>query len=132
MIKQTAGSWKPNDRAAYFQAISNSDISTLKYTTWVLIAVNELKGAKADGLAKLFDNGYRVLLDSGVYNLAADHARKNKITHDAALMTPVKQLHGFDKLMSNWKRIVDNYGDKLWGYIELAISSKYSQPSFNG
>ena len=113
-----------DDVAAYFQAVTELKPETKNYTTWILIAVNEMKGKKIDQLSSMFEHGYKILLDSGVYSLAASHARKNKVTHDTALTTPLKQIEGFESLMTNWKRVVDEYGNRLWGYIELDIGGR--------
>ncbi len=124
MAKQTAGCWDADDSAAYFQAVNELKVETKNYTTWILIAVNEMKGKKAEQLPLMFKNGYKVLLDSGVYNLAASHAKKNKISHDKALTTPLEEIDGFESLMLHWKRIVNVHGNDLWGYIELDIGGR--------
>lgn len=88
---------------------------------YILIAVNELKTARDMACLEgwLDDPQKRVFLDSGIYNLAMEHARKHAVSHDEALGLAPDEIDGFDVLFERYVELVTKHADKLWGYIEL-------------
>lgn len=85
-----------------------------------LVAVNDLYGDGGDRvLDTLIGRGHKVLLDSGVFNLTNDYMRSTGCSMDEALTVAPDQMPGFDRLFDRYVEIVDKYGDRLWGYIEL-------------
>lgn len=118
-MKETEGRWSVKDAGTYFFATGHK-IEVHPWNDSWLYAVNHLD-EDASLIADKLDAGGRVLLDSGVFSLAAAYARTHKVTHDEALAVPVDQLDGFDALMAKWKKIVRANRDRLWGYIEIDL-----------
>ena len=125
-MKKTGGNFDPKDKHIYFLA---SNHSTLKHVVdqakYMLIAVNELKSQSAlDHLEKFLDKGIKVFLDSGVYSVAMEHAKKNNLSHNEALRVPLHELEKFPWLYDLYCQIVERFGDRLWGYIEIDLGGK--------
>jgi hypothetical protein len=70
-------------------------------------------------LVDMIEAGVRVLLDSGVYIITQEHARRHNVSMDVALALAPDQIDGFEDLWSAFTRVVGRYGDQLWGYVEL-------------
>lgn len=120
-IRRTGGRWTRDDGNVYFIA---SDVDSLlqgaQANRFLLIAVNELEGAgDIDQIERWCDQGKRVFIDSGVFNLANGHAKAHDMTMDAALSMPPEKLDGFNKLFDDYCRVLDRCGEKVWGYIEI-------------
>lgn len=87
---------------------------------YVLIAVNELKSdSDMELLEELIGRGFKVFLDSGIFNLTNEHARKYDVAMDDALALAPTEIEGFEKLWDRYIDIVTRYADGLWGFIEL-------------
>lgn len=86
-----------------------------------LVAINEiaLGGDDLPSLKKIIDQGDNVFIDSGVFNLTMEHARKHNVHMDEALSIPPAQLDGFDKLFGKYVEIIGQLKDTCWGYIEI-------------
>lgn len=87
MIKRTGGRWDPQEDVCYFLANS---METLQWAVGrakhQLIAINEITGEKAlETLQGWIADGHLLLIDSGVFNLANEHARRNKVPLEQAL-----------------------------------------------
>lgn len=116
---RTAGVWSLADAPVYFIAGTKSNLREVQdYVESMLVAVNEL-GETDTLLEEVLGRGKRVLLDSGVFALSTTHAKAHDLTMDQALSTPPAEVDGFDALLAKWRRYVDTYGDRLWGYIEI-------------
>jgi hypothetical protein len=122
-VKQTSGgSYDPLDRHVYFFASFPSYIYDLDttITPHVLVAVNELKSEEE---IKVFDelikSGKKVMLDSGIFNLANAHAHRHGMTHNEALNLAPTDIDGFDSLYDRYCSIITKYKDQLWGAVEL-------------
>lgn len=115
-MKATGGGlFDPQDRGIYFAAGSSQ-----VYPKHMLIAVNDLpSGDYHKHLEGLLDAGYIVFLDSGIFNLTNEHKRATGCTMDEALALAPEEINGFDELFDKYTRIVSDFGDRLWGYIEL-------------
>lgn len=85
----------------------------------VLVAVNELSSPKSLDLMDRLCDTRKVLLDSGIFNLAMTHARKHETSHDVGLSMPPEEIDGFDALWERYGEVVQRFGDRLWGAIEL-------------
>lgn len=125
-VKKTGGgTFDREAKQIYFIASNPStfkffDGKTYNYNR--LIAVNELKEDVHDEFFhKMVTEPGRVFLDSGVFSLAAHHAKKKGISHDEGLKTPLAEIEGFDDLYERYCMLVTQYEDKLWGYVELDI-----------
>lgn len=121
MIRTGGKTFDPSDRFCYFIA-SNPDRQQwgARMHSHILVAVNELRGDK--NLAYLdtwVDAGCSLLLDSGIFNLTMEHSRAHNVSMDVALTLAPDEIDGFDDLMASYLNIIDRYGDRAWGYIEL-------------
>ena len=72
-----------------------------------------------DGLHRLIDDGVKVLLDSGVFWLATRHRKKMDISMEESIGLPPDQLDGYDWLWDRYVALVKEFGDKVWGYVEV-------------
>lgn len=126
-VKQTSGGrFDPADRYVYFLATNPSTLALLaeppepRLAEYTLCAVNELDGAaQRRAFEELLRSGSRVLLDSGIFNLANTHAKRHGLTHDIALSMAPDEIDGFDHLYDLYCSLVTEYRDDLWGVIEL-------------
>lgn len=115
------GMFDPNEENVYFIA---SNVERMKYGATqyehILVAVNELEGSDAFTMLETWlDQGKKVFLDSGVFNLAMTHARNHNISHDQGLNLAPDEVDGFQDLFDRYVEIVRKYGDRLWGYVEI-------------
>jgi hypothetical protein len=123
-MKRTAGRWRAEAWPTYFVS---ANMETLRWAVpfcpHVLVAVNELLGPRRDAftseLQEWVDGGSSVLLDSGVYWLATQHAEAHRLTMDQALSTAPADVDGFDDLFSAYVSLAESIGERLWGYIEI-------------
>ena len=60
-----------------------------------------------------------VLLDSGIFWLTNRHKRAHRMSMDEALTLAPEDIDGFAELEARYVQLVQRYGDRLWGYIEL-------------
>jgi len=123
MIK-TGGSWDSSDRPIWFAAVIEYQVELYKpYYDYLLVAVNELGNAKRSGfreaVAEAINEGKRVFIDSGIFNLTQRHAEKHGITMDQALGTAPDDIDGFDELFALYCNVMSELGDSAWGYIEM-------------
>ena len=121
-MKQTAGSWNPDERNIYFIA---SDTDTLREGLqthpYILCAINEITNEK--DLSWLTESAknpdVRLFIDSGVFALANGHAVAHKISMDEALALAPTEIDGFDELYKRYCSIIETLGELVWGYIEI-------------
>jgi hypothetical protein len=119
-VIQTGGLWDSTDRHIMFAACDDNNMSQATHNQYVLIAVNELTSSTSlDFLSDVIDRGVRVFIDSGVFNLAMEHARAHECSMDEALSMAPQEIDGFDKLLDRYLTIMDRFGDLCWGYIEI-------------
>jgi hypothetical protein len=85
----------------------------------VLVAVNEVKSTKDLAILDRLCDTRKVMLDSGIYNLAMEHARTHGVTHDIALSMAPEDIDGFDALWDRYAALTTTYADRLWGIVEL-------------
>lgn len=121
-VKRTGGgTFEPKEKGVYFIA---SSAGRLQYGSeahdHLLIAVNEITGpADYTHLQYWLNQGKKIFLDSGVFNLATTYARKHGLSMDEALSTPPERMEGFDRLFEKYVSIVRQFEGQLWGYIEI-------------
>lgn len=125
-IKTGGGRFDPAEENVYFLA---SNVERMKWGAEVydhiLTAVNELNGkTEIDTMRSWLDDGKAVFLDSGIFNLAMNHVRAHGISHNEALNLPPDEVDGFADLFERYVGIVREYGDQLWGYIELDLGGR--------
>ena len=118
-VKATSGgTFDRDEHLIYFLAGNLDKISDVPQPQ-VLIAVNELESKTAlDELDRLLDER-KVFLDSGIFNLAMEHARRHDVTHDIGLSMPPEEIDGFDRLWDRYADIATRFADRLWGVVEL-------------
>lgn len=121
MVKKTQGSFNKTDNFIYFIASGVERIHWgQEVHNFLLVAVNEIRTDKDMSRVEAWiDSGKSVFIDSGIYALAMDHARKHGVSHDIALNLPPGEIDGFDELLERYVFIVRKFGDRCWGYIEL-------------
>lgn len=116
MIATGGGAFDPQDRPLYFTVRHPSHGGESPYLT----ATNDLFGdAEESYLAEHLDHGVTVLLDSGIFHLSNDYARRHRIPLPQALGRAPEEMDGFDRLYARYVYLARTYGDRLWGYIEL-------------
>lgn len=127
-VKATSGGKYDRDAPRkYFVATGTATLEKADYPN-VLVAVNEIETQKDhDRLARLCENR-SVLLDSGIFNLAMNHARTHEVSHDVGLSMPPEEIDGFDKLWDRYGEITTKYKDDLWGMIELDQGGVENKP----
>lgn len=125
-INTGGGTFDPEEKNLYFIASSTGTMSEgYLHHTHILVAVNELTTDKSvKAIVKWMKEGRKVFIDSGVYNLAVEHAKKNDVSMDVALNLPVEQIDGFDKLYERYIYIIEEYGELAWGYIEIDLGGR--------
>lgn len=115
MIATQGGTFDRSERPIYFAAGESQH-----YPRHLLLAVNDLTGKHGeDKLKRMLDEGYVILLDSGIFWLTNQHKRATGCTMDAALSLAPEEIQGFDELFDRYVYLASTYGDRLWGYIEL-------------
>lgn len=130
--KTEGGTFDPADRCLYFTAGGPGPVSdsVAPYRTGgeypvdrrrhVLLAVNDCMGKSGEAvLARMVDEGHRVMLDSGIFWLTNEHKRATGITMNEALQLPPQAIAGFDELFERYVELATTYGPRLWGYVEL-------------
>ena len=122
-VKATGGAWDPAARPVYFVAACAwyLDDTTLRWPPYILRAVNDVMTERQETamLARHLDEGKTVLLDSGIFWLTNRHKRAHGMTMDEALTLAPEDIDGFAELEARYVELVQRYGDRLWGYIEL-------------
>src|SRR5664279_3869280 len=109
MKSTDGGKYDPNLPFAYF--IAGHPIEDTQHPN-LLVAVNDLHTPKHWELLDRLCDERRVLLDSGIFNLAMSHARVHGTSHDEALSLAPEEIDGFDSL---W----DRYGDVVTRFLSL-------------
>ena len=124
-MNRTTGTWDPADRHAYFLAGGRPQVGQVPHD-FVLVAVNELcdpagqvKPSELERVDALLDQGYRVVMDSGVFWLTNEHKRAHGISMDEALALAPDEIDNFDWLWASYLKVFETWGERLWGYIEL-------------
>lgn len=128
-VKETTGrSFDPDHTQMYFIASNPKMVGATGYPN-VLVAVNELASSKSrDDVRRLIDDGRRVMLDSGIFNLAMEHVRRHGVSHDEALGMPPEEIDGFEELWDLYGQVVTDLGEGIWGIVELDQGGVENKP----
>jgi hypothetical protein len=118
---RTGGTWDPAAPPIYFLA---SNVDRMQWGVpchdHLLVAVNELQTeGNIEKVGGWIAAGKQVFIDSGIFWLTNEHARRNGVSMDAALALAPEEIDGFEDLWKRYLYIVNRYGDRAWGYIEL-------------
>lgn len=124
----TGGTFDPDAPHAYFLAGNLASLIDNPHPN-VLVAVNEVRGARElEDLDRLLDSGKRVMIDSGIFNLAMSHARAHDVSMDVALSLAPEEIDGFPELWEDYGRVVQHCGERLWGAVELDQGGVANKP----
>jgi hypothetical protein len=119
-IRTAGGSFDPSTSPLYFIASTSNNHHGINIHKHMLMAVNEMMtGRGLVVLERLINAGVQVMLDSGVFGLAAEHARQHGITVQQAIALPPSAIDGFDALLERYLEIVRIFEGRLWGYVEI-------------
>lgn len=113
------GTFQNGPGPVYFFAGQGATIdSPAEYS---LIALNELidNNTQREEMLRRISLGGKVFLDSGVFNLANQHAIKHGMTMDEALSLHPNDVDGFATLREHYVATVREHEADLWGYVEL-------------
>lgn len=124
---RTAGRWDPQAGPTYFIAGGVGDFKA----AWpvgrnLLVAVNALNNGTAMAeVEAMIEAGASVLVDSGIFDLANQHAIKHDLRLEQAFGLAPHQIDGFADLLSKYTDLLTRLGDKVWGYIELDLGGQH-------
>ena len=120
-IKTGGGSFDPKEPNIYFIASNTERLTHAHMThTHLLVAINELETARdLDRVEAWIDEGKKIFIDSGVFNLAMTFARKKTISMDEALALAPGEMDGFEELFEKYVSIIRRFEGGIWGYIEI-------------
>ena len=123
MKKATGGgAFEPDGKFIYFVANFLRDMKQMsELANHQLIAVNEIESESDLHFLQAWCEieGNKLFVDSGIYNLAATHARKHNVSINDALSLAPEEIDGFEALFENYCRTIDFLGEVCWGYTEL-------------
>lgn len=119
-MKATGGSWDPADKQLIFAAATLDDAHRATTHKTVLFPVDKVSN-QAALVSELMDQGRVVLFDSGIFSLAMSHAREHGLTLPQALALPPSAIDGYEKLMATYLEMVEVFGSRCWGYIEMDL-----------
>jgi hypothetical protein len=122
----TEGKWSSNECPLYFAAgyvTRFQDIFGVKALN-IIPSVYDIRDAEQ---LREFDGLKRILLDSGVFTLASNYARKLNIPKYAAFSLKISEIPEFQKLFDKYVSLVKECRDMLWGYIEIDIGGRESK-----
>lgn len=120
-VVATAGKWDRDEWPVYFAA-SKPDTLVHAYRLHhhLLVAVNELTGEhQMKFLRRFFRHGNAMLIDSGVFWLSTQHAKRHGLKMNEALSLAPTEVDGFDTLYDRYLSLISELGDQSWGYIEI-------------
>lgn len=125
-IQRTGGVWDPAERNCYFLAgTSDTMEAVLQSAKYVLWAANEIRSERPEQMIQaMLASGQRVLLDSGIYSLTWAHALSQGLTFAQALTTPLEELEGYGALWTHYTALLAEFGEAVWGYIELDLGGQ--------
>lgn len=123
-LQETHGVWHISEANVFFSAIVMSHFKIVKdLNSWLLLSVPDIC-MSPDGveLVKAYSKGgSNLLIDSGIFGLAATAAKAKGISHVEGLMTPPTEIVGWDKFIGNWKSLISEVKNNCWGYIEIDL-----------
>lgn len=125
-IKTGGGLFNPHEQNVYFIAAQTQHLEVaFPFHKYLLIAVNEITTeGHIQTIETWMNQGAKIFLDSGVFFLAMEHARKHGLTHDEGLNTPPQQIDGFETHLEKYLMLVKRLGAKLWGYVEVDLGGR--------
>jgi len=121
MTRTGGKQFDPTERQLYFIAINADKLLRVEgLNKHLLVAVNEITGSNSLGIVEqMQERGTKIFIDSGVFNLAMQHARKHECHMNQALAMPPDEIDGFDELYDKYVELCSSLGANSWGYIEI-------------
>ena len=119
MIQTGGGKFDPDEPFVFFMAASASVFQMVEVGRYEHLLVPIGKTGEQRQLESLLDG--KIFLDSGIFSLAAAHARKHGMLVNEAFTLAPDQVDGFDALLSRYIDLARKLGPRLWGYVELDL-----------
>lgn len=121
LLPTGGATFDPQESCVYFLA---ADLASLEQVVangyrHILVAVNELGDGDLERVLAMAEVGAKVMLDSGIFNLANTHARRHQTTMDQALALAPEEIDGFAELRARYVRAVRVLHGNLWGFVEM-------------
>jgi len=127
-VKTTSGGAYDRTASPLYFIATNAQILLRATHMNVLVAVNEIKTELHRRQLRELCATRNVLLDSGIYNLAMDHAKQHGISMDEALKLHPTEVNGFNELRDKYYELATEYATSLWGVIELDLGGPSVKP----
>lgn len=122
----TGGAWKRDGNILIFAASQLPDFRICAHNKNLLLSIAEIRNPSEEisEIERRIGMGDNILIDSGAYTIASEHAKREGIElHQAFTMKPEK-LKGFSELLEKYLSILMRLRDSVWGYIELDIGGQ--------
>jgi hypothetical protein len=115
------GTFDPAESCVYFLAADMTSLQQIVSYGYrhILVAVNEVNEGDLDKILEMAETGAKVMLDSGIFNLANSHAKRHGTSMDAALALAPEQIDGFAELRKRYLTAVRKLAGHLWGFVEM-------------
>lgn len=109
----------------YFFACNMGDARIVaRYHDSILVALPNIRTKKhVEDLRRWIGQGKRIIIDSGVFELCAHHAKRNGMSLTQALGLPPEQVEGFPKLMDHYLNIAKQL-PPVFALVEVDIGGK--------
>jgi len=120
IIKTGGSKFNPSDRFYYFIACNVGLLpQASEMHDNILVAVNELAGTASVLALRELTSKCNVFVDSGIFNLTMEHARRHGVYMNNALALAPNEIDGFSDLFDRYVSVVREHCADAWGYIEL-------------
>lgn len=119
-MRHTDGVWDTNEKGVYFLACTNGNLSLTTYNDF-LIALNEIKGERTVLKIREACGKGKVLIDSGVHELAAREHRRTGDSFATIFSRDPFEIEGFNAWIEKYTVIMNELKDVVWGYIEIDL-----------
>jgi hypothetical protein len=120
LIETGGGRFDPAEDFVFFIAGMNIR-NAASYHPWTLMGVDAVMSES--GTEELRERigvpGAKLMLDSGVFWLATQHAQAHGLDFYEALTVKPTDLKNYDKLLTRYVEVVREFEDDLWGYVEV-------------
>lgn len=77
----------------------------------------------AENFKLLHDAGTKIIVDSGVFELAATHARDNNVHILQSIVQPPSAFPDFAKFLRKYVLLMQRIKGKVWGYVEIDLGT---------
>lgn len=77
----------------------------------------------ADSFKALHDTGTKIIVDSGVFELAGQYAKEHNVHLTAAMVTPPSGYVKFSAYLRKYVLLMERIKGKVWGYVEIDLGT---------